>query len=621
MRTTLPLFLLFGSAVADPIFYRDLHVARAEQKPPAHEAEFAAETSATAPAEAGPAAPGTEAATPASNGTAIAEVGHEALYTLADGTLAMNISVGTPPQHVLVALSFDENPSDLSLTTLDTSTPVAPTAAPEASPASPEAPVNATKRWAPSDEVVDASKEAVDTMAEDTTNEGGPGDRTTSGGQNLPDDVADVRQEATDAIQAADDTTDDKAADNETEAGDTKVDAMYAPSKEVVDASKQALDGTENLVAQEDLFNPGQSSTFQKGKETAGSDVKQGTIAADTVTVGTVSIVDQPFVIQTGSLSSAAGALSLGLRGDSVSLGGLPFYRALAAHWPAPEMGLFVASKSGATPPLENAGELTLGGLNPALYEGEMMFLPVHKNHWALKFTYLGLNFEPIMVNGTYTNATYNAAEGVTHQRRHVEEGPAAALWFGNGSLLDPELSDKLLAGIPGSSRTTTVSGTEYTVPCDTNATLTFTLAGYNFSLAPEDWIYRIPSSGGACATYFKPITDTERQTYGYGPDTLIVFGLNALRTVYTAFLFGNETEPPQIGFAKLSPAALAVVPTQFGQGSSIPGASQGPIVTGTGAGPQASAPAGTTKTSAALRPAGHVWVVLIAAALAVVVL
>ncbi|GMK58110.1 hypothetical protein CspeluHIS016_0501420 [Cutaneotrichosporon spelunceum] len=601
MRTTLlPLFLL-GSAVAEPLLC-GLHVIRQEQEGAAHEAEFADQLSATTPAEGGatPTEPrvtrtetGATAPDPStapSDGTAVAEVGHEALYFLGDGTLAMNISIGTPLQHVLVALSFDRNSSDLYLTTVDTS-----------------APANVTKRGAPIDEVINASKKAVDAADESGNSDANPDD----------------------SVDAVDSMGEPKP-DNPVRGGDTTGGAAVELSKQVLDASKEAMDsskpalnGTEVLVSQEGLFNPGQSSTFQKGNQTSGTDVSQGTIAADTVTVGTVSIVDQPFILQGGLPSDAVGALSLGRRGDDESLGNLPLYRALATHWPAQEMGLFVASKSDATLPLENAGELTLGGLNPALYEGDMMFLPVHKDHWALRFTHLSLNFEPIMVNGTYAvdDIKYNAAEGVTPRRRQVEEGPVAALWFRNGSLLDPELSDKLLAGIPGSIRTTTGAGTEYSVPCETNAALTFTLAGYNFSLTPEDWIYRIPSSDGGCATYFKPITDAERQMYGYGPETLIVFGLNALRTVYTAFRFGNGTEAPQIGFAKLSPAAFLVVPTPVGQGPAvpIPGASQGPVVTGTGAGPQPSAP--VSKPSAAPRATASVGFVFVAIALTLAIL
>jgi hypothetical protein len=283
-------------------------------------------------------------------------------------------------------------------------------------------------------------------------------------------------------------------------------------------------------------------------------------------------------------------------------------------------MGLFVARAPDAAPPLQNAGELTLGGLNPALYEGEMTYLPVHKDHWALAFTYLGLDIKPIMVNGTYAdNNTYNAAEGVTAHRRDLGAGPAAALWFGEGSLLAPDLSDALLAGIPGSSRVTTGNSTTYTVPCETNATLIFTVSGYNFTMAPSDWIYPVPSTEGACAAYFKPIEEDARAKFGYGPDTLVVFGLNALRTVYTAFRPGNGTEPPQLGFAPLSEAARGVVPTPVGNESApIPGASEGVLVTGTGAGVGASAPAGG-KSSASLGAATSVGGVLLAAVLAVV--
>ncbi|CAK9783686.1 acid protease [Cutaneotrichosporon oleaginosum] len=626
MRFTIPLFLLFGRAVAEPLLY-GIHAIRAEQQEEAAQAQSQVEAVSTsadnATATSAPSVNGT-APQPGNETASTAEIGHEVLILLADGSLALNISVGTPPQHILVSLSLDEVPSDLRLTT---------------NAPAPGPPANVSQLFAPADEVLGSAARVHDDEAVFGNPKAGA-DEPGAGINNPSSEVVEGREDAQNvkdtpsarnheagsqsldgaAVDANEDAPTDIDSDKSPEETSEATTAASTPNTEVIKASENVFDTTNGVVvADQDLFHPSESTTFQTENRTYGNLLNNGTIAADTVTIGTVSLIQQPFMLQ--SASDAAGRLSLGIRGDSASLGSIPLYRALETHWPSPTVGLFVAPLNNATPPVQNAGELTLGGLNPALYKGEMMYMDVLRQHWALPFTYLGMGFKPVMVNGTYTVDTheYNAAEGVAPRRRSLDETPVAALWLGTGSLLHPELSDALLAGVPGTSRITTGTGTRYTVPCETNATLTFTVGGYNFSLPPANWIYNVPGVEGACAAYFKAIQQSDRDRYGFTNDTLVVFGLNALSTVYTAFHVGNGTGVPQLGFAALSDAARGVVP-----GSSpdvpIPGASEAPTVTGTGAGVNASVPAVTAPATAS-RAVANIGAMLFAAGLVLVVL
>lgn len=101
-----------------------------------------------------------------------------------------------------------------------------------------------------------------------------------------------------------------------------------------------------------------------------------------------------------------SGQVSFGLCGDNSSLGGEPFYRTMAKKWPAPEFGLFVSkiNLDGTANPsqsLENGGELSLGGLNSALYNGTVKYIPTKGNRWALQLNDILLDGISIMSNST----------------------------------------------------------------------------------------------------------------------------------------------------------------------------------------------------------------------------
>lgn len=401
----------------------------------------------------------------------------------------------------------------------------------------------------------------------------------------------------------------------------------------------------------------------------------------------------------------SSGTIPFGLNGDKSSLGGMPFYRVLAQNWPAREFGLFVApmqrlSGQEFDEHLENSGELALGGLNKALYTGEVQYMPVSGNHWALPLNDIMVDGKSIMGAGSAgapaspvststdaaasspaAGAAESAPANTTMQRRQeanttsvaspatspaaepATSAPApttspadsgtgggnsagnstgnAALWLNGGSYVSPELGDKLVAAIPGANKTEStldnVTSVHYMVPCDTNSTLSMDVGGYKLDLPASAWVFHFPGDGG-CAAYIGPMNETYREAYGYGNDTNIVLGLHVLQNVYTAFKIGsrnatngtNGADGPMIGFAQLSDAAKGVrpAPSHNSTGNNtIPGATENPAVTATGAGVSVSAPAATGTggggpvAAAAQKVAGSVGAVLLAAALAFVAL
>lgn len=274
--------------------------------------------------------------------------------------------------------------------------------------------------------------------------------------------------------------------------------------------------------------------------------------------------------------TGAGGRVSLGMNGDRMALGGEPFYKTISKQWPSPEFGLFVSRmKLEGTPTFssaENSGELALGGLNPSLYTGDVVYHPTVGDHWALPL----LDFKVAGASVMPTDSgppTSNGAPGSAQ----------VAFTLNGGSLLLPSFADRLVSTLPGVTKSTTtldgVVSTVYFIPCDTTESLVLTVGGHDITLPPSAWMYKLPN--GQCTAFFAPITDEHRKTYGYDENTKVVLGLHALQTVYTAFKVGDGKEAAMIGFAQLSEEALRLTPNA----TAIPGASGNPAITATGMG------------------------------------
>lgn len=143
------------------------------------------------------------------------------------------------------------------------------------------------------------------------------------------------------------------------------------------------------------------------------------------------------------------------------------------------------------------------------------------------------------------------------------------------GIWLPPVVIDNLMVGIEGaykwnvSQRTT--AGTQWTLPCNTRAQLTFGLGGKDFVLDAADWMVEVPAedggveaaNSGQCAALLFETPEAANSR----------LGLAFLRTVYSIWDFAT----PSIAFAALeqdgdrlfngswkdaAPAQLSSVPT-----------------------------------------------------------
>ncbi|CAK9779857.1 acid protease, partial [Cutaneotrichosporon oleaginosum] len=297
------------------------------------------------------------------------------------------------------------------------------------------------------------------------------------------------------------------------------------------------------------LFDPSASSTFELGGATVfyglRSQPSVGTAAQDTVRVGPVSLPKQPMLMANVTdfdqvMNIKRG--TLGMAGFSPTSG---FGLDLAAAAGGNEIGLFVtpsSSRLGAWSYGLNAGEMSLGGLNRYLYTGNISYCDVvNPENWIVALEGLKVN---------------NISVPVV-----LDPPPAKAptVWLApdfNGIFLRKTLADLVFALIPGSSSVydAPLEETRWYAPCDTTATVSLVLGGQEYALPAKRWLTgEVFGSSGSCATLFRSYVQSANSSS-------MLIGLPFASTVYTVLKFGTT---PQIGFAPLSPAALAHAPEQ----------------------------------------------------------
>lgn len=134
-----------------------------------------------------------------------------------------------------------------------------------------------------------------------------------------------------------------------------------------------------------------------------------------------------------------------------------------------------------------------------------------------------------------------------------------------NTILMEESLANRTMAQVPGSRYTVRDLGagyntTMYSVPCDTNTTISVTLGGQDYAVPPTSWVgglYNNARPDEDCVGLIVPMPSQPG-------DVEVILGHPFLSNVYTALKFGNGTETPQLGFASLSDAARSVVPERI---------------------------------------------------------
>ncbi|KDQ50723.1 hypothetical protein JAAARDRAFT_41815 [Jaapia argillacea MUCL 33604] len=312
-------------------------------------------------------------------------------------------------------------------------------------------------------------------------------------------------------------------------------------------------------------FDAASSSSFKNLSQPFdiqyGSGRAIGVLGQDSVQMAGFSVANQVFgvcdQVSSGLLSSPVSGL-LGLAWQTIaSSGATPFWQTLAGSgtWDTPVMAFqltrFVNDNSAKT--LEPGGTFTMGAVNNSLYTGEIDFQNIPSgqvSYWILPLTSLTVQGAAVTVP---TGASaYSAIDTGTT----LVGGPSATI-------------AQIYAQIPGSAPGTGNFEGYYTYPCSTTVNVSLAFGGQSWSISPSDFKLTALSNTECLGGFF------ELTTGGNAPSWIV--GDTFLKNVYSVFRFN----PPSVGFAQLSSAALAM----NGVDGAIPSATIGSAAAVTAAG------------------------------------
>ncbi|ODV62738.1 proteinase A [Ascoidea rubescens DSM 1968] len=216
-----------------------------------------------------------------------------------------------------------------------------------------------------------------------------------------------------------------------------------------------------------------------------GSGSLEGYVSQDVLTLGDLTIPHQDFAEATSEpgLAFAFGKFDgiLGLAYDTISVNKIvpPVYNAI-------NQGLLDEAKfsfylGDTNKNSEDGGVCTFGGIDESKFKGKLTYLPVRrKAYWEVSLDGIGLGDEYATLAG------HGAA---------IDTGTSLiALPSGLAEILNAEIG--ATKGWTG----------QYSVDCNSRSSLpdlTFTLAGYNFTIGPYDYTLEV---SGSCISAFTPM-------------------------------------------------------------------------------------------------------------------
>jgi hypothetical protein len=279
-----------------------------------------------------------------------------------------------------------------------------------------------------------------------------------------------------------------------------------------------------------------------------------GFVAKETVTLGNFTIPQQALGLVNSTnvtfVDEVSGILGLGFPRlstiEHLATNATPFFPSFAQQGLL-DYPLFCVSveRNG------SAGSLSLGAVDSAIVTNVSLvewhevipFQPFGSENnmssyllWTIPISTITVGTQVFVLEPTYPQANSNRS--------------VALLDIGTAGIFGPYQDVERLFSIIDGARLVDASG-QWSIPCDTNLTLTFTFSNQNYTLLPSDYLIG-PTSGEPelCLAWPKaspPSSD--------GVDWHI--GTAFLQKVYTVFSYGiYKKEPPFIGLYPLQPAS-----------------------------------------------------------------
>ncbi|KAF8624021.1 hypothetical protein AX17_007227 [Amanita inopinata Kibby_2008] len=326
-------------------------------------------------------------------------------------------------------------------------------------------------------------------------------------------------------------------------------------------------------------FDPSTSSTFTNSSTPFqiqyGSGRAAGTLGQDVVQMAGFSVSNQVFavcdLVSPGLLNNPVSGL-LGLAFQSIaSSKAMPLWQTLVSEgaWDSPVMAFQLTrfNNASSAQSLESGGSFSMGFTNSSLYTGDIEYLdlPVSGSYWILPLTSLTVQSSSISLPSG--SGAYSAIDTGTT----LIGGPS-------------EFITQVFAQIPGAQPGTGNFESYWTYPCDTAVNVTVSFGnGKSWAISPADFRLSRLTQDQCLGAFF------ELTTGGSAPSW--IFGDTFLKNVYSVFRY----DPPAVGFAELSSAAIAV----NGVSAPLPTATIGSAAATVSATPIGNQNAGSTTTPA----------------------
>merc|ERR1712227_399415 len=229
-------------------------------------------------------------------------------------------------------------------------------------------------------------------------------------------------------------------------------------------------------------YNAARSSSYKadgrKFEIRYGSGSLSGFLSSDTVSFGGVAIQDQIFAEAMSEPGMAFVAAKfdgiLGMGYSTIAVDGVvpPFYNMVQQKLvPAPVFSFYLSRD----PSAELGGEIILGGSDPRYYQGNFTYVPVtKKGYWQFAMDGVKVGENLALCRG--------GCQAIADTGTSLIAGPPSEV----------RAINKMLGGFP------TPSG-EMIIDCarmDSLPTITFTIGGVDFPLAPKDYLMQVSERG-----------------------------------------------------------------------------------------------------------------------------
>jgi len=293
----------------------------------------------------------------------------------------------------------------------------------------------------------------------------------------------------------------------------------------------------------EDAFQPDRSSTYTASTQQANVPYGDGTeiagiVAKDTVSIGGFTVQNQIFITAETEEGQFDVAGLMGLAFPSLaSSNGTPWWLNALDQFSSPEFSFYLAEwDASATADIAPGGQLTLGGRNTSLFDGDPTFVNLlTQDYWNIPLNSI------VVTSNTTLTLTGNDAAAIIDSGSTIITGPTDTV-------------DSFFAAVPGAVQGQTIDprlAGEWAVPCNTNVNAQFKFGNATVTLpaaALRQPVTTFTATGSS--TQYCAASIIGSQTTASSPAW--IFGDSLFKGVYTIFNYGGQGVTPSVGFAPL---------------------------------------------------------------------